>query len=80
MTNSENDPHGEKIIQRIMELLSDERITQEILEPLEKAIKDFQLEIETPISYQDLNKVIAEFIRHLFLESQIIPPVRPPFF
>lgn len=66
MKNSEDVLQLENVLDRIFGLLNNERITLEIVKPLEYAINSFQLEIKTPISYKVFNQVIAEFIRHIF--------------
>jgi hypothetical protein len=53
--------------------ISEERIASEVDEPFDQAVQLFQLKVKVPISHLDFNRVIAEFVRHVYLNGIRLP-------
>jgi hypothetical protein len=66
MTNSKQNFSSEKILDTIMDLLSEERVAREIDEPIEMAAERFQEEVKVPLSHSDYNRVITKFARGIY--------------
>jgi hypothetical protein len=73
MTNSEQNLSSEKILDTIMDLLNEERMTREIDEPIDLTVKAFQIKTELPLSHSDFNRVIAEFVRRIYQNGLRLP-------
>ena len=73
MTNSEQNPSSEKIIDTILNLLNEERVARAIDEPIDMTVKAFQLKVKVPLSHSDFNRVIAEFVRDLHQKGLRLP-------
>jgi hypothetical protein len=69
MTNSRHNLLGNDLVDSVMDLLCEERIAREVDDPLDQAAGSFQLEIKLPLSHSEFNRVIAEFVRHLYLKG-----------
>jgi len=65
MMNSEREASQDKVLEKIMALLEEERIVREVDKPIDEAVEVFQLKIKTPVSYSDFKRVISEFVAHL---------------
>jgi hypothetical protein len=73
MTNSECEPFAEKVLEDIMELLDEERISREVDTPIDQAVQTFRLRIKKPLSHGGFNRVIDEFVRHLYRTGLRLP-------
>ena len=69
MTNSEHEHSPEKVLDIILDLLNNERITKEVDAPIDQAVEDFRLDITPPLSHESFNQVVAQFIQHLYLHG-----------
>jgi hypothetical protein len=73
MTNSEQDLSSEKILDTIMNLLNEERMTREIDEPIDLTVKAFQIKTDLPLSHSDFNRVITDFVRRIYQKGLRLP-------
>jgi len=73
LKNSKHALIPENIIDSIMELLSEERVTSEIDEPIDLAAQAFQFEVKDPLSHPSFNRVIGRFVRHLYERGLRLP-------
>jgi hypothetical protein len=73
MMNSEHEHSPEKVLDTIMGLLNDERITKEVDAPIDQAVDNFCVEITAPLSHESFNQVVAQFVQHLYLHGLRIP-------
>lgn len=73
MRDSEIDRGAINAIDTIIEHLCDEKITQEIEDPIDAATGNFQMGISEPITHGTFNTVISEFIKHLYGKAHRFP-------
>jgi hypothetical protein len=73
MMNSRNDLLAQDLIDSLRNLLCEERIAREVDDPLDQAEGSFQIEVKFPVSHADFNRVITEFVRHLYLKGLRLP-------
>ena len=73
MTNSDCVQSSEEAIDRMVSLLSEERILAEIDQPLDQAVQAFRLELRGPLSNSSFNEVVGEFIRHVYQMGLRLP-------
>jgi len=73
MRDSEIDRGAINAIDTIIEHLCDEKITQEIEDPIDAATGNFQMGISEPITHGTFNTVISEFIKHLYGKANRFP-------
>jgi len=73
MRDSEIDHGAVNAIDTIIEYLCDEKITQEIEDPIDAATGNFQMGISEPITHGTFNTVISEFIKHLYGKAHRLP-------
>jgi hypothetical protein len=73
MTNSKRNLPPEKVLDNLIDLLADEQIEKKVEEPIDLAAQVFRLNIATPITHSEFNRVIAAFVRHIF-QSRIQLP------
>jgi len=71
--NSEHVQSFQEVIDRMLSLLSEERILAEIDQPLDEAVGAFQLELREPLSHSSFNEVVAQFIRHIYRAGLRLP-------
>jgi hypothetical protein len=64
MTNSEL--LAEKVLDTIIDLLNEKRISSEVDEPIDDAAQGFRLEVTTPISHAGFNQVMATFVQNIY--------------
>ena len=70
MTNSKRNLPPEKVLENLIDLLVDEQIAKKV-EDL--AAQVFSLNIATPITHSEFNRVIAAFVRHIFQSGIQLP-------
>ena len=73
MTNSNCHLQPDKILYRLIDLLSEEKITNIIDDPIDMALDAFRLKITTPITHKEFNRVLAAFMRHIFKTAILLP-------
>lgn len=56
----------ERVLDKVICLLSHERILAEVDQPIDQAIQVFQLETEGPLSHPRFNQIVTEFVRHVY--------------
>jgi hypothetical protein len=66
MMNSDRTKAIKNVVNAILELLTEERISSEIDEPMEQAAQSFRFKVEGGISHSVFNRAIAEFVRHIY--------------
>ena len=66
MMNSDRAEALKKVVSVIFELLTEERISSEIDEPIELAAQSFRFKVPRRISHPVFNRVIAGFVRHIY--------------
>jgi hypothetical protein len=66
LRNSDCFQSSEEPIDRLVSLLSEERLLAEIDQPIDEAVQAFRLEVRGPFSHSTFNEVLAEFIRHVY--------------
>jgi len=71
--NSEHILSPGEVLDTIVGFLSEERIVSEVDEPLYQAVQAFRLKVNAPISHPGFNRVIADFIRHLYQNGLRLP-------
>jgi hypothetical protein len=73
MRDSEIDHGAINAINTIIEYLCDEKITQEIEDPIDAATGNFKMGISEPITHGTFNTVISEFIKHIHVKAHRLP-------
>ena len=73
LRNSELVKSPKGTIDKIADLLSEERISAEVDHLLDQAVQAFRLELDEPLSYSTFNQVVGEFIRHVYLTGLRLP-------
>ena len=66
MTNFKEGVSPCELLDCIMGLIDGSRISIEIDEPIDRTAQTFQVTVKEPVSHTDFNRVIAEFIRHIY--------------
>jgi hypothetical protein len=66
MTNSKRNLPPERVLESLTDLLSDDQIAKKVEEPVDLAAQIFRLNIATPITHSEFNRVLAAFVRHIF--------------
>ena len=56
-----------------MDLLNEERIAEEIDELIDLAVETFKTKAKVPLSHPDFNRLIAQFVRHLYRKGLRLP-------
>jgi len=69
MTNFEREILPEKVLDTIMDLLNEERISSEVDEPIDYATQGFRLEVTTPISHAGFNRLVAAFVQNIYRQA-----------
>lgn len=64
--NSKQQDQATQIIQKVFQLLDEERIQKQIDEPIEQAVKQFQFHSETPPTRQEFHRILGDFVRRLY--------------
>lgn len=64
--NSEDQLTAEGVLDTLFDLLSPERIAEEVDVPIDRAENAFQMARGAPSTYSDFNRLISAFVRHLF--------------
>jgi hypothetical protein len=73
MMNSEYNFSPKKVLDRLFDLLNDERIEKVIDEPIDLAVHTFQLKIKLPITHSEFKRVISAFVHHLYKKGLRLP-------
>ena len=73
MMNSKKKLQPETFLENTLNLLSETRISSLVDEPVDRASQTFNMEINTPISHADFNRIITEFVCHLFENALRLP-------
>ena len=63
----------EKALRTILDLLNEERLFSEIDEPFDLATKTCQLMVNAPVSHTEFNRVIAEYVQHIYQAGLRLP-------
>ena len=66
LKNSDSIPSAEELLDRIANLLSEEKILAEVDQPLDKAAQAFRLELKESLSYSSFNQAVGAFVRHVY--------------
>ncbi len=79
MTNSKHGKEGEKIVEEIATLLDETRLRNKIEEPIDHALRTFQLSAEEAFSVALFHQEISRFVQHLYkngmrFEQDLAPP------
>lgn len=70
--SSEHHLAAQTVLDALFDLLSPERITKEVEEPLDRAVNTFQIE-RAPSTHSAFNRLISAFVRHLFRYGLHLP-------
>jgi len=73
LKNSDSIPSAEELLDRIANLLSEEKILAEVDQPLDKAAQAFRLELKEPLSYTSFNQAVGEFVRYVYKSGLRLP-------
>lgn len=73
MMNSETDFSARKVIDTVLNLLCEDRMQQEIDEPVDTTKQNFNITVSEPITHSSFNQVIAAFIRHIYRKGRRLP-------
>ena len=73
MTNSERFDQVAKVIDFIIDRLGEERIASEVDEPIDLATRSFCFNVKVSISHSVFNRIIAEFVRHVYKRGIRLP-------
>ena len=66
MTNSKQFISPENVIDRIMELLSEELMASKIDEPINLVARAFQFTFKAPLTHLRFNRVLGRFVSHIY--------------
>ena len=66
MTNSEHNFSSQRVLDRLSDLLDEERMAKEIDEPVDVEAHNFQLKISPPINTSKFNRIISAFVRNIY--------------
>jgi len=75
MTNFKVQENAVKLIDQILELTNEETIRNLIDEPIEKALADFNSEIESPLTSKVFINYIGSFVRNLYKNLPLGPQI-----
>lgn len=64
--NSKCNFSPEDVLEDILGLLDDDRISQKIDEPIDHALESFQWKATSQFCHSEFNRIIAEFMQHLY--------------
>jgi len=73
MMNSESDFDAENLICKVLDLLNEARMQQEIDVPLDMARRSFRLKELGPASHSTFNRLIAGFVQHVYRKGLRLP-------
>ena len=71
--NSKEKLQPETFLENTLNLLSENRISNLVNDPIDRASQTFKIKDETSISHADFNRVITEFVRHLYEKGLRLP-------
>jgi len=71
--NSKTNFSAKRVIDTVLDLLCQDRMYREIDEPIDTAKRNFNVTESEPITHSAFNRVIAAFIRHVYLEGLRFP-------
>ena len=69
MTFSHSRTGADDMLERILALLDETRVQQEIDEPIDRAAAAFRREEEQPVSHRRFNRVMGSFVRHIYRQA-----------
>ena len=73
MMNSKEKVQPETFLENTLNLLSETRISILVDEPINRASQTFNIKIKTPISHSGFNRIITEFVCHLYEKGLRLP-------
>lgn len=73
MTNSEHNFSSQKVLDRLSELLDEERLAKEIDEMLDVEAHNFQLKISPPINTSKFNRIVSSFVKNIYKTGLRLP-------
>ena len=73
MTNSECNFSSQKVLDRLSDLLDEERLAKEIDEAVDVETHKFQLKISPPITTSKFNRIVSSFVRNIYKTGLRLP-------
>ena len=73
MKDSDSVTDSEVILARIFDCLAEEAILEAVDEPIDRAVGRFPLDPDTPLNHRAFNRVIADFIQHMYCHGLPLP-------
>jgi hypothetical protein len=73
MTNSEHNFSSQKVLDRLSDLLDEERLVKEIDEMVDVEAHNFQLKISPPINTSKFNRLVSSFVKNIYKTGLRLP-------